>query len=60
MNCPEPIFDRKTKKTRICNKEIFGVTGLEELLAFQKRLRKNHRQKLDISETLKYRAESEQ
>jgi hypothetical protein len=60
MNCPEPIFDRRTNKTRICNAEIRGMTGLQELNAFQKHLRKKHKKTVDMLEALEYRAESEQ
>lgn len=60
MKCPEPIFDRRIKKTRICNAEIWGMTGLQELQAFQKHLRQKHKQRLSMSEVLEYRAESGQ
>jgi hypothetical protein len=60
MKCPEPIFDRRSKKTRICNAEIWGMTGLQELQAFQKHMRKKHRQPMDMGEALEYRAESGQ
>ena len=60
MKCPEPVFDRRSNKTRICNAEIYGMTGLQELLEFQKHLRKKHRQNLSMAAVLEYRAESGQ
>ena len=60
MKCPEPVFDRRTKKTRICNKEIRGITGLHELQEFRNHLRKFHKLKLDLNQVLEYRAESGQ
>jgi hypothetical protein len=60
MKCPEPIFDRRDKKTRICGAEIYGMTGLQELVNFQKHLKKKHNQNLSMDQVLDYRAESEQ
>ena len=60
MKCPEPIFDRRNNKTRICGAEIYGMTGLQELQAFQKHLRKKHKQVIDLGRALEYRAESGQ
>jgi hypothetical protein len=62
MKCPEPVLDRRFKppRTRICNAEIYGITGLQEALAFRKHLRQKHRKPADLMEALEYRAESEQ
>jgi hypothetical protein len=60
MKCPEPIFDRRSKKTRICGAEIPGRTGLEEAHNFQKHLNKKHRTKDTFMDALKYRADSGQ
>jgi hypothetical protein len=60
MKCPEPVFDRRSKKTRICNAEIYGMTGLQELQAFQKHMRKKHKEPMSTMDALEYRAESGQ
>lgn len=60
MKCPEPVFDRRTKKIHICDVEIYGMTGLQELWAFQKHMRTKHKQHLDMGAALEYRMESEQ
>ena len=60
MKCPEPVFDKRSNKTRICNAEIFGMTGLQELQAFQKHLARKHKERLNMLQTLEYRAESGQ
>jgi hypothetical protein len=60
MKCPEPIFDKRSNKTRICGAEIYGLTGLQELQAFQRHLAKKHKQGLSFMDTLEYRAESGQ
>jgi len=45
---------------RICNAEIFGMTGLQEVQAFQKHLARKHKERLNMLQTLEYRAESGQ
>ena len=60
MKCPKPIFDKRSNKTRICNAEIYGMTGLQEALAFQKHLRKKHKKHVTMMDAVEYRAESGQ
>ena len=60
MKCPEPVFNRKTNKTTICGAEIYGLTGLQELEAFQRHMRQKHRTPISFDAALQYRAESEQ
>lgn len=62
MKCPEIIIDRRSNppRTSICNKEIYGITGLQELQNFQKHLRSKHGQQTNLREAMEYRAESEQ
>lgn len=62
MKCPEMVIDRRFNppKTRICNAEIYGMTGLQEAQAFQRHLNKKHRKDADLLEAVEYRAESEQ
>lgn len=61
MKCLEPVIDRrKNNMTRICEKEIYGLTGLRELDAFRRHMRKAHGKHLTMEQALHYRAESEQ
>jgi hypothetical protein len=62
MKCPEIVLDHRSNppKTRICNAEIYGLTGLQEALAFRKHLNTKHKQRADLLEAVEYRAESEQ
>lgn len=60
MKCPEPVFDKRTKKERACNAEIYGLTGLQELDAFMKHMRKKHGRHIGMMEAMEIRSESGQ
>lgn len=52
MKCTELVYDGKV---RVCNAEIYGITGLQELLQLQKHLKKQHRKKVHVQEALEIR-----
>ena len=58
MKCTEIIYDKRTKKHRVCNAEIYGMTGLRELHALQKHMRTRHKRKFNLEEALENRAGS--
>lgn len=60
MKCTELIYDGRTKKTRVCDKEIYGMTGLQELLAYKKHLSQRHKRPVDTLKALELRAETGQ
>lgn len=60
MKCTELIFDKRTKRVRVCNSEIYGMTGLQELQAYQKHLKAKHKNPVRMDEALVKRAESGQ
>lgn len=60
MKCPELIFDKRMKKTRVCGAEIRGMTGLQEIQNFQKHLRTRHKDSVPLETALEMRAESGQ
>jgi hypothetical protein len=60
MKCQEIIFDKRTKKHRVCNAEVYGLTGLMEIEAYQRHLRQKHGQRVDMRKALEMRAETGQ
>lgn len=60
MRCTEIIIDGRTKKPRVCNKLILGMTGLQELNRYKQHMLTRHSIHMDMTEALEKRAESGQ
>jgi hypothetical protein len=60
MKCIELVYDKRTNKVRSCNAEIYGMTGLQELLALQRHMRQKHNKEINMNQALDNRAESGQ
>lgn len=58
MKCPEIVS--KNGKVKVCNSNVPGVTGLQEILNFKKHLRVKHNKVVSTEEALEIRADSGQ
>ncbi len=55
MKCTELMYDGRTKKVRVCNAEIYGMTGLQELQALQRHLKIKHKKPVNMNRALEIR-----
>ena len=60
MKCPELVLDKRNNKVRICGAEIYGITGLQEIMAERKHFKRKHTRQIEMEEALNIRAESGQ